>query len=112
MAQQYNNPNAQNIKKRYSVLAFLKGSTAPLVLYVKEPQALYEELLNLIQTQKSVIVEKETAIQQYMESMEVLRNATENIEYTFDCRNLSKKEEEQFGKMIECITRTYEKKYR
>lgn len=60
MAQQYNNPNAQNIKKRYSVLAFLKGSTAPLVLYVKEPQALYEELLNLIQTQKSVIVEKET----------------------------------------------------
>jgi hypothetical protein len=60
MAQQYNNPNAQNIKKRYSVLAFLKGSTAPLVLYVKEPQALYDELLNLIQTQKSVIVEKET----------------------------------------------------
>ena len=60
MAQQYNNLNAQNIKKRYSVLAFLKGSTAPLVLYVKEPQALYDELLNLIQTQKSVIVEKET----------------------------------------------------
>jgi len=60
MAQQYNNPNAQNIKKRYSVLAFLKGSTAPLVLYVKEPQALYEELLNLIVSQKSVVVEKET----------------------------------------------------
>ena len=60
MAQQYNNPNAQNIKKRYAVLAFLKGSTAPLVLYVQDYQELYEELLNLIQTQKSVIVEKET----------------------------------------------------
>ena len=60
MAQQYNNPNAQNIKKRYSVLAFLKGSTAPLVLYVKEPQALYEELQSLIVNQKSVVVEKET----------------------------------------------------
>ena len=62
--------------------------------------------------ERIVIVEKETAIQQYMESMEVLRNATENIEYTFDCRNLSKEEEKQFGKMIECITRTYEKNYR
>lgn len=60
MAQQYNNPNAQNIKKRYSVLAFLKGSTAPLVLYVKEPQALYDELVNLMANQKSVLVEKET----------------------------------------------------
>lgn len=60
MAQQYNNPNAQNIKKRYSVLAFLKGSTAPLVLYVKEPQVLYDELVSLMVNQKSVVVEKET----------------------------------------------------
>ena len=60
MAQQYNNPNAQNIKKRYAILAFLKGSTAPLVLYVKEPQALYDELVGLIQTQKAVVIEKET----------------------------------------------------
>ena len=60
MAQQYNNPNAQNIKKRYSVLAFLKGSTAPLVLYVAEPQALYDELTSLIVNQRSVVVEKET----------------------------------------------------
>ncbi len=60
MAQQYNNPNAQNIKKRYAILAFLKGSTAPLVLYVKDPQALYDELVSLIQTQKAVVVEKET----------------------------------------------------
>ena len=60
MAQHYNNPNAQNIKKRYAILAFLKGSTAPLVLYVKDPQALYDELVSLIQTQKAVVVEKET----------------------------------------------------
>ena len=60
MAQQYNNPNAQNIKKRYAVLVFIKGSTAPLVLYVKEPQAFYDELIGLIQSQKVVLVQKET----------------------------------------------------
>lgn len=60
MAQQYNNPNAQNIKKRYSVLAFIKGSTAPLVLYVKEPQQLYEELINMMQSPKAVLFERET----------------------------------------------------
>lgn len=47
MAQQFNpqGMNAQNIKKRYAVLVFIKGSTAPLVLYVKEAQALYQELV-------------------------------------------------------------------
>lgn len=60
MAQQYNNPNAQNIKKRYALLVFLKGSTAPLVLYVQDYQGLYDELTALIQSQKSVVVEKET----------------------------------------------------
>lgn len=60
MAQQYNNPNAQNIKKRYAVLAFIKGSTAPLVLYVKEPQQLYDELVSLMQSQKAVLFERET----------------------------------------------------
>lgn len=60
MAQQYNNPNAQNIKKRYAVLAFLKGSTAPLVLYVKDHQALYKELTDYIKNSKAVMVEKDT----------------------------------------------------
>lgn len=60
MAQQYNNPNAQNIKKRYAILAFLKGSTAPLVLYVKEPQQLYDELVGLMQSQKAVFFEQDT----------------------------------------------------
>ena len=41
MAQQF---NAQNIKKRTSVLVFLKGSTAPLVLYVENPEEFYAEL--------------------------------------------------------------------
>ena len=60
MAGQYNNPNAQNIKIRYAVLVFIKGSTAPLVLYVKEPQAFYAEMTSLLQSQKSVVVEQET----------------------------------------------------
>ena len=30
------------LKKRMSVLVFLKGTTAPLVLYVDNPQALYK----------------------------------------------------------------------
>lgn len=60
MAQQYNNPNAQNIKKRYAVLAFIKSSTAPLVMYVKEPQQLYDELVGLMQSQKAVLFEQDT----------------------------------------------------
>lgn len=60
MAQQYNNPNAQNIKKRYAVLVFIKGSTAPLVLYVKEPMALYEDLVHKMQEPKPLYIEEET----------------------------------------------------
>lgn len=59
MAQQYN-ANAQNIKIRYSILVFIKGSTAPLVLYVKDYQALYNELTELMQSQKSVVITKDT----------------------------------------------------
>jgi len=60
MAQQYNNPNAQNIKKRYMVLAFIKSSVAPIVMQVKDPQQLYNELVNLMQSQKAVLFEQET----------------------------------------------------
>ena len=49
MAQQF---NAQNIKKRTSVLVFLKGSTAPLVLYVENPEELYTELKQVIKSKK------------------------------------------------------------
>lgn len=57
MAQQF---NAQNIKKRTSVLVFLKGSTAPLVLYVENPEEFYAELKQTIKSPTTVLVEKET----------------------------------------------------
>ena len=57
MSQQY---NAQNIKKRISTLVFLKGPTAPLVLYVENPQDLYAELTQLMKSTSAVLVEKET----------------------------------------------------
>ena len=62
MAQQFNpqNINAQNIKKRMSVLVFLKGSTAPLVLYLDNPQDVYFELTKFIKSPTPVYVEKET----------------------------------------------------
>ena len=60
MAQQFNNPNAQNIKKRYAILVFLKGSTAPLVLYVKDYVELYRELTGYVKSNQAVVVEKDT----------------------------------------------------
>lgn len=58
MAQQY---NPQNIKKRYSVLVFLKGSTAPLVLYVENPEELYLELQQAAKAPTPKFIEKETS---------------------------------------------------
>lgn len=62
MAQQFNPQgiSAQNIKKRYAVLVFIKGSTAPLVLYVKDAQALYDELVGKMQSPSAALIEKET----------------------------------------------------
>ena len=62
MAQQFNpqNLNAQNIKKRTSVLVFFKGSTAPLVLYVDNPQELYAEVTQLMKSPSAVLLEKDT----------------------------------------------------
>jgi len=57
MAQQF---NPQNVKKKISVLVFLKGSTAPLVLYVENPQELYTELSQFMKSTASTLVEKET----------------------------------------------------
>ena len=57
MAQQF---NPQNIKKRIATLVFLKGSTAPLVLYLENPQEVYAELTQLMKSTQAVIVEKET----------------------------------------------------
>ena len=55
MAQQF---NPQNVKIRTSVLVFLKGSTAPLVLYVENPAELYAELLGYMKSQSPIVVEK------------------------------------------------------
>lgn len=62
MAQQFNpqGMNPQNIKKRYAVLVFIKGSTAPLVLYVKEAQTLYQELVEKMQAPNATLIEKDT----------------------------------------------------
>ena len=57
MAQQF---NPQNIKKRTSILVFLKGSTAPLVLYVENPEELYTELQTAIKSTTAKLIEKET----------------------------------------------------
>lgn len=57
MAQQF---NPQNIKKRYATLVFLKGSTAPLVMYVEDAQSLYNELIQAMKSPTAVLIEKET----------------------------------------------------
>ena len=62
MAQQFNpqGMNAQNIKLRYAVLVFIKGSTAPLVLYVQDYQELYDELAERMIQPNPVLIRKET----------------------------------------------------
>ena len=57
MTQQF---NPQNIKKRTSVLVFLKGATAPLVLYVEKPEELYAELQQAMRSATATLIEKET----------------------------------------------------
>lgn len=51
-----------NMKKRTSVLVFLKGTTAPLVLYVENPMVLYEELSQVLKLNSSTpkLIEKNT----------------------------------------------------
>lgn len=56
MTQQYTAPQ---IKTRTALLVFIKGSSAPVVLYVENPQAVYEEIQQLLKSQTSQIVEKE-----------------------------------------------------
>ena len=57
MAQQF---NPQNVKTRTAVLVFIKGSSAPLVLYVENPQDLYSELNQAIKSSNASVIEKET----------------------------------------------------
>ena len=51
----------QQIKTRVSVLVFLKGNAAPIVLYVEKPMELYEELLSYLKMPTTIkLLEKET----------------------------------------------------
>ena len=50
----------QQIKTRTSVLVFLKGNAAPIVLYVENPTELYEELLSYLKMPTAIkLLEKE-----------------------------------------------------
>lgn len=57
MAQQFS--GTPQIKTRTAVLIFIKGSSAPVVLYVENPQAVYEEFQQFLKNQSSTLVEKE-----------------------------------------------------
>ncbi len=46
-------PNEQNIQIKISLLIFLKGSVAPIVLYVENPQAIYANLHTVMQAQEA-----------------------------------------------------------
>lgn len=54
--------NGGQLKKRTSVLVFLKGTTAPLVLYVESPIAVYEELSQILKQNSPTpkLIEKTT----------------------------------------------------
>lgn len=56
MAQQF---TPQQFKTRTALLVFIKGSSAPVVLYVENPQSVYEELQQAIKTQLATLIEKE-----------------------------------------------------
>lgn len=57
MAQQFS--GTPQVKTRTALLIFLKGSSAPVVLYVEQPQAAYEELQQLLKSPTSSLIEKE-----------------------------------------------------
>jgi len=55
------NPYMQNSqpKTRMTVLVFIKGSAAPIVMYVENPISVYEELKKLIETGQNKFYERE-----------------------------------------------------
>lgn len=46
MSQQYT--NTQTLSKKVSFIIFVKGSIAPIVLYLDEPEQVYENVQNLL----------------------------------------------------------------
>ena len=54
------NPYMQNQSKtRVSLLVFIKGSSAPLVLYLENPITVYEELKKITESGQNKLYEKE-----------------------------------------------------
>jgi len=51
----------QQYKTRLALLVFLKGASAPMVLYFDDPKAVFDEIMPLIRTQGAVgkLIEKE-----------------------------------------------------
>ena len=58
MAQQF---PPQQYKTRRVLLVFLKGASAPMVLYFEDPKAVFDEILPLIKNQSTVgkLIEKD-----------------------------------------------------
>lgn len=57
MAQQFS--GTPQVKTRTALLIFLKGSSAPVVLYVEHPQATYEEFQQLLKSPSALLIEKD-----------------------------------------------------
>ena len=53
MSAQQNAQYNQNIQTKVSLLIFLKGSVAPIVLYFENPQSIYENLQNILRAQEA-----------------------------------------------------------
>ena len=46
MSQQFTGP--QSVKKKVAFIVFVKGSIAPVVLYLDDPEAVYDNIQNII----------------------------------------------------------------
>lgn len=57
MAQQFS--GTPQIKVRTALLIFIKGASAPVVLYLENPQAVYEEVQQLLKSASNILFEKE-----------------------------------------------------
>lgn len=57
MASQF--PGTPQFKTRTALLIFVKGSSAPVVLYVENPQVAYDEIHQLIKMPGATVFEKE-----------------------------------------------------
>ncbi|RAI15153.1 MAG: hypothetical protein DKM22_04680 [Candidatus Melainabacteria bacterium] len=50
----------QQVKIRKSLVLFLKGAATPIALYVKDPEAEYRELQQILKMPTQRVIEKET----------------------------------------------------